>query len=127
MPARRVIFPPSNNCASQTGGQHMRIARLAMLIAITLGYSSAAVADEKETPKAALPAGAVPVDDLKKQAAKQQMTRQTPKHMSQTRLGVGDFFRKLFGPSEPKINGTVIGGAQTYKNGISPVAPIIPR
>ena len=104
----------------------MRIARLAMFIAITLGYSSAALADDKET-KAVLPAGAVPLDDLKKQAAKQQMTRPAPKHMSQTRLGVGDFFRKLFGPSEPKINGTVIGGAQTYKNGISPVAPIIPR
>jgi hypothetical protein len=88
-------------------------------VAVSLGSAGIVRADEKAT----IPAGATTLDDLKKQAGKQQ----APKRMSQTRSGVGDFFRKLFGPSEPKINGTIIGGAQTYKNGIMPVAPTLPR
>jgi hypothetical protein len=92
-------------------------------VAVSLGSAGIVRADEKAT----IPAGATTLDDLKKQAGKQQASTQAPKRMSQTRSGVGDFFRKLFGPSEPKINGTIIGGAQTYKNGIMPVAPTLPR
>lgn len=101
----------------------MRKACWIWLVAVSLGSAGIARAEEKQT----IPAGAIPVDDLRKQAAKQQSMKQPIMHMSKSRLGVSDFFRKLFGPGDPKINGTVIGGAQTYKNGIMPVAPIVPR
>jgi hypothetical protein len=101
----------------------MRKACWIWLVAVSLGSAGIARAEEKAT----IPAGATTLDDLKQQAGRQQMTRTAPRHMSQSRSGVGNFFRKLFGPSDPKINGTVIGGAQTYKNGIMPVAPIAPR
>lgn len=101
----------------------MRKACWIWLVAITLGSVGVVRAEEKPM----LPPGSVPLDDLKSQAAKQQMGKPIPKPMTQSRSGVGDFFRRLFGPSEPKINGTIISGAQTYRNGILPVAPVLPR
>ncbi len=105
----------------------MRITQAAVLIALTAAFAGKALGDDKDTSKGPLPPGAISADDLKKQAGKQQMTGPAPRRMSQSRSGIGDFFRRLFGPSEPKINGTVIRNAQTYKNGIMPVAPIAPR
>jgi hypothetical protein len=101
----------------------MRKACWIWLVAVSLGSAGNLRAEDKP----AIPGGAIPVDDLRKQAAKQQTIKPPPLQMSKSRSGLSEFFRKLFGPSEPRINGTVIGGAQTYKNGIMPVAPIVPR
>ena len=101
----------------------MRKACWIWFVAVSLGSAAPVRADDKPT----APAGAIPIDDIKKQTAKPQVMKQPSTHMSRSRLGVGDFFRRLFGPGEPKINGNVIGGAQTYKSGIMPVAPIVPK
>lgn len=101
----------------------MRKACWIWLVAVSLASVGILRADEKPM----FPRGATPIEEQKKQAIKPPSMNQAPKHMSQTRLGLGDFFRKLFGPDEPKINGAVIGGTKMYKNAISPVAPIVPR
>ena len=48
--------------------------------------------------------------------------RTASRHMSTTRLGVGDFFRRLFAP-KPNINGTPISGIPTY-NRFEPLPPV---
>ena len=104
----------------------MRSTCVAVLISVALAMASKSSAEDKPV----IPAGAISVDDLKKQSASQIAGRTVvpvPKPMSQSRSSIGQFFHRLFGPSETKINGTVIQSAQTYKNGIAPLPPIVPR
>jgi hypothetical protein len=117
----RRIRSTLTNPARNGGDGEMRYLKIALPVFLALGITTSIKAEDKPS----LPAGSVPVEGAKTLSSGQKMLKPAPvMRSSQSSSGVGDFFRKLFGPSDPKLNGKVIEGARTYKNGIMPLPPV---